>query len=84
MSMTPTNFEGAYRGKILDSKTATVSSNQASATFDYPVERAWAQVAGTSAGTSVPAVSISGKTVTVYVTASNGTNIYIFAVCTPQ
>ena len=84
MPITPSDWPGSLRGKILDFKTATVSSNQASATFDYPVEKAWAQLVGTTDGSSVPAVSISGKTVTVYTTASNGTNIYIFAVCTPS
>lgn len=84
MPITPSDFSGSYRGKILDWKTVTVSSNQATATFDLPVEYAWAQLVGTSAGSSVPAVSISGKTVTVKITASDGTAIHVFAVCTAQ
>jgi len=83
MPITPTDWSGSLRGKILDFKTATVSSNQATATFDYPVEKVWVQLVGTAAGTSVPAVSISGKTVTIKITASDGTQLYVFAVCTP-
>ncbi|MGP3667614.1 MAG: hypothetical protein ACKD6N_03520 [Candidatus Bathyarchaeota archaeon] len=86
MPITPTDHPGSLRGKILDWKTVSVSSNQATATFDHPVERAWVQIVGTTdgGGSSVPLASISGKTVTIKVTATNGTQLYVFAVCTPQ